>query len=153
MLQSALIHIKPHILQAQEQAFMSWRCDVKKSILLTAVVLGLCGVAQASAAVRGDIRYADLEQVQQIRILGSLDGWRRVDDHSIIVWATPFRPYLIELSRRSPDLRFTNIIGVTSTIGTVHERFDSVIVDGLRYPIKAIYKMDRQSARDIKSIS
>lgn len=125
-----------------------------KKIYLTAVLLlGLGGIAQASSGANRDMAYEDFEQVHRISVLTSLYGWREVDDHAIIVWATPFRPYLIELTRRSPDLRFSNTIGVTSTANTVYDKFDSVIVDGLRYPIKAIYKLDRESARNLKRIS
>lgn len=125
-----------------------------KKIYLTAVLLlGLGGIAQASSGANRDMAYEDFEQVHRISVLTSLYGWREVDDHAIIVWATPFRPYLIELTRRSPDLPFSNTIGVTSTANTVYDKFDSVIVDGLRYPIKAIYKLDRESARNLKRIS
>jgi hypothetical protein len=126
---------------------------VKKIYLTAVLLLGLGGIAQASSGANRDMAYEDFEQVHRISVLTSLYGWREVDDHAIIVWATPFRPYLIELTRRSPDLRFSNTIGVTSTANTVYDKFDSVIVDGLRYPIKAIYKLDRESARNLKRIS
>lgn len=121
--------------------------------LVTALILGVAGAAQASPDISRGADHADFEQVQRIRILGHMDGWRSLDDRSIIVWATPFDPYLIELSRRSPDLRYTNTVGITSSAGTVYDKFDSVIVDGIRYPIKAIYKLDRESARTMKKFS
>jgi hypothetical protein len=76
-----------------------------------------------------------------------------VDDDSIIVWATPFRPFLVDLSRKSHDLRFTNTIALTSSAGQIYEKFDSVIVDGIRYPIKRIYKLDRASAKSMRKNS
>jgi Family of unknown function (DUF6491) len=126
---------------------------MKNLYLITALVLGVGGVAQASPAIGAGAGHANFEQVQRIRILGRMDGWRSLDDRSIIVWATPFDPYLIELSRRSPDLRYTHTVGLTSSAGSVYEKFDSVIVHGIRYPIEAIYKLDRQSARTMKNLS
>ena len=34
--------------------------------------------------------------------------------------------------------------------GTVYAKFDSVIVDGIRYPIRAIYQIDPKTARHMK---
>jgi len=126
---------------------------MKNLYLVTALILGVAGVTHASPETSPGAGHAGFEQVQRIRIAGQIDGWRNLDDRSIIVWATPFDPYLIELSRRSPDLRYTNTVGLTSSAGSVHEKFDSVIVDGIRYPIKAIYKLDRKSARTMKKFS
>lgn len=125
-----------------------------KTILLTAVSL-ICfaGAAQASSVTSDHDGFTGPERVSEIHAFRSIDGWRPIDDDTLIVWATPFRPYLLELSRRSFDLRFADVIGVTSTAGTVYEKFDDIVVGGLRYPIKAIYKLDPESARHMKPTS
>lgn len=125
------------------------RTGIRTRILAALLVLGLAGAAQAASGVE---RAADgaLEPVDRIRISHRLDGWRAIDRDTLIVWATPFRPYLVELSRPSNGLRFAHAIGVTSTAGTVYAKFDSVIVDGFRYPIRAIYSIDRDTARHMK---
>lgn len=113
------------------------------------IVLGLAGAAQTAAA-NEPAADGGMEPVDGIWIPHRLDGWRPIDRQTLIIWATPFRPYLVELARPSNGLRFAEAIGVTSTAGTVSAKFDSVIVDGFRYPIRAIYSIDRDTARELK---
>lgn len=119
-------------------------------ILAGLIAIGLAGAAQAAA---GNESAADdaMKPVDGIWIAHRLDGWRPIDRDTLIIWATPFRPYLVKLSRPSYSLPFVQAIGVTSTAGTVYAKFDSVIVDGFRYPISAIYSIDRDTAREMKS--
>lgn len=122
---------------------------MKKLSLIAALLLGLASAAYANATDSLNASTANYEHVGQIRYLGSLNGWRRIDDSSLIVWTSPFQPYLVELSRKSRDLKFANGLAITSSGGQIAEKFDSVIVDGIRYPIRAIYKLDRQTARSL----
>jgi hypothetical protein len=89
-----------------------------------------------------------LERVDSFTMLSRPHSWRAVDNDTVIVWATPFKPYLIELAHPSHDLRFAHVIGVTSVGSRVHAKFDSVHVRGLRYPISSIYKMTREEAKN-----
>ena len=107
----------------------------------------------ANQAVSNDSAFGDFPRVHRMSVLGRLHGWSDLDSKSLIVWATPFRPYLIETSRRIPDLKFAQTIRLTSSAGYVDEKFDSVIVRGLRYPIQGIYKLDPASARDLQKRS
>lgn len=122
---------------------------IKTRIFAALLALGLAGAAQAASGT-GHGAEGTMEPVDSIWIAHRLDGWRPIDRDTLIVWTTPFKPYLVELSRPSYDLRFAQAIGVTSTAGTVYAKFDSVIVDGLRYPIRAIYQIDRETARHMK---
>jgi hypothetical protein len=122
---------------------------MKTLTLIAALVLNLGLAGYASANVPEGVRATDLQHVGQIRMLGSLNGWGRIDDDSLIVWTTPSQPYLIELSRKSHGMRFAQALGVTSTAGQIAEKFDSVIIDGIRYPIQAIYKLDSKTARQL----
>jgi hypothetical protein len=47
------------------------------------------------------------------------------------------------------SLRFIQTIGVPSTTGRV-TKFDNVIVDGQRLPIKSIVALDREIAKDLR---
>jgi len=76
------------------------------------------------------------------------DAPRSDDDDTVIVWATAFDPYLVELAFRSPDLRFAEVIGVTQFGSRVYAKFDAVTVAGFRYPIASIYKISREEARN-----
>ena len=111
--------------------------------LLALSASGLGWTATASASADS----AAYEQVDHFNHFGRLDSWRAIDNDTLIVWATPFRAYLIELTRGSPDLRFAQAIGLTSTTGTTYAKFDSVRVRGWDYPIRAIYRLDREQAR------
>ena len=91
-----------------------------------------------------------LEPVDSFNFFGRLDNWRAVDRDTLIVWATPFRPYLIELQRPSTDLRFAHVIGISSTVGKVHRGFDEVYIRGWPHQIKAIYRLTPEQARNWK---
>ena len=80
---------------------------------------------------------------------GRLHSWRAISRDEIIVWASPSRPYLIRLSHRNPNLRFAHAIGVTSHTGRI-TKFESVIVDGWRTPIKTIIALDRETAKSLR---
>jgi hypothetical protein len=123
---------------------------VKKAILATAVLVFLGGTAHATADSTDYAGTYDLERVGKFRIMHSLDGWRALDRNTLIVWTSAFRPYLVELTRDSHGLRNAFAIGITSTAGSVYEKFDSVVVDGFRYPIEAIYELDAETARQMK---
>jgi hypothetical protein len=94
-----------------------------------------------------------LEQVDSIPNLTRLHSWTAVDDATLIVWLSPSQPYLVQLHRPARELRFAQVIGVTSFGSRIHARFDSVQVDGFSYPIRGIYKMGRDEAKELRSNS
>ena len=118
---------------------------------LTLTVLALLGAVSALWTA-GSAQAASLQQpyepIDSFHFFGRLDNWRAIDRDTLIVWATPARPYLVELTRGSPDLRFAETIGVTSTIGRVHAQLDSIVVRGWDYPIEAIYRLSREQAHE-----
>lgn len=125
--------------------------------LITAILgialAGAAGAAATNSGVDGEtearqdaLTFADFEQVDEMAALTSPHSFRAIDDDSVLVWRTRSDPYLIELRRRSPDLKFARSIGVTSTAGRTLARFDDVRIDGLRYPIESIYKLTREQA-------
>ena len=122
-----------------------------KKFVSSAVLLAFLGTAAHAAATGPETPGAEtMKRVDKIRLVRSIDSWRPIDRDTLIVWTSPSRPYLVELSRRSPELRHAMAIGLTSTAGSVYERFDSVVVGGLRYRIEAIYELDPEAARQIK---
>ena len=80
---------------------------------------------------------------------GRFSSWQAVDNDELILWASPSRPYLVKIWRPFTSLRFAHAIAVTNTVGRV-TRFDSVIVDGQRLPIKSIEALDRETAKNIR---
>src|SRR5262245_46077264 len=93
------------------------------------------------------------EAVDSIWIPFGPRSWHAIDDDTVIVWATPFEPYLIELAYPSHDLKWVEHIGVTSFGSRVYAKFDSVQVRGFRYPIDSIYKLSRDEARNLERAS
>ena len=89
------------------------------------------------------------EQVDSIPMLTRPHSWQVVDDDTVIVWATAFDPYLVELAFKSHDLKFAQVIGITQFGSRVYARFDAVKVGGFRYPIDSIYKLTREEARNL----
>jgi hypothetical protein len=92
---------------------------------------------------------AAFEQVDSIPMLRRPHSWQVIDDDTVVVWATPFDPYLVELAFKSHDLKFAQVIGITQFGSRVYARFDAVKVHGFRYPIDSIYKMTREEARNL----
>jgi len=118
--------------------------------------LGLITVAAFGPAARAAVETETLdaatlpyERVDSIPALGGLRGFDAVDDETLILWATSFDPYLVRLAYPSPDLRWAQVVAVESATSLIHERFDAVRIDGLRYPIEEIYKLSREQARQI----
>ncbi len=122
---------------------------MKKIIGILALMVALSQPALAAKADKADVGHDGLERVSHISLFNGIDSWRRLDDSTIILWATPFRPYLVNLSHEARRLRYANSIGVTSSVGGIYEKFDSVVVDGIRYRIDGIYKLDRATAKQL----
>ena len=101
------------------------------------------------ADVQDDTGQRAFEQVDSIPMLSRPHSWQVIDDDTVIVWATAFDPYLVELAFKSHDLKFAQVIGITQFGSRVYARFDAVKVGGFRYPIDSIYKMTREEARNL----
>jgi Family of unknown function (DUF6491) len=115
--------------------------------------LGLASTASARAEPSADtagstVVKSGLQPVESIPMLTRPWSWQPVDNRTVILWATPFRPYLVELAFPVHDLRFAQILGVTSFGDRVYARFDAVRVRGFRYPIDHIYKMTSEEAKN-----
>jgi hypothetical protein len=121
------------------------------------LALGLgFGGAGVSAAAKSEAPRATTQAplgqpVDSFPILSRLHDWQVIDDKTVIVWATPWQPYLVQLKYPSHDLPYVQAIGVTSLGDRVYARFDSLRVAGFRYPIDNIYKMTKEEAKELTS--
>jgi hypothetical protein len=131
---------------------------MSKSIIGTLAAVGVAagltfgsGASFArSADAAADITTAPaFEQVESIPMLTRPHSWQVIDDDTVIVWATAFDPYLVELAFKSHDLKFAHVIGITQVGSRIYAKFDAVKVGGFRYPIDSIYKMTREEARNL----
>lgn len=105
--------------------------------------------AFAAQVNRGAVATAAFERVDSIPMLTRPHSWQVIDADTVVVWATPFQPYLVELAFESRDLEFAQVIGITQVGSRIYAKFDAVKVGGFRYPIESIYKMTREEARNL----
>ena len=118
-----------------------------------ALGMGL-GAIGLTAAAENEVQSASVQAppgqpVDSFPVLTALYSWQVLDDKNVIVWATPWQPYLVQLKYPSHDLKFVQVLGVTSLGDRVYARFDSLRVAGFRYPIDSIYKMTKQEAKEL----
>jgi hypothetical protein len=128
--------------------------SIIRKLARLAVVAGLTvgssgSFARGAAPAAGAAAAPAFEEVESILMLTRPHSWQVVDDDTVVVWATPFDPYLVELSFKSHDLKFAHVIGITQLGSRIYAKFDAVKVDGFRYPIHSIYKMTREEARNL----
>ena len=126
-----------------------------KSVSLILCVLAL-GLAQPTLAKSDKI--ASVNTKPEVYMLGApvdriwvprISGFKAVGPKQVVLYTTPSKPYLITLRSRAQGLRFSNAIGVTSTGRSIYARFDSLLVDGFRYPIESITAIDRTTAKSL----
>jgi hypothetical protein len=129
---------------------------MNRSIVRKLTALGLAasltaGSASSFAALDTQIDAAVpvYEQVESIPMLTRPHSWQVIDEDTVVVWATPFDPYLVKLAFKSHDLKWAHVIGITQVGSRVYAKFDAVKVGGFRYPIDSIYKMTREEARSL----
>jgi hypothetical protein len=130
--------------------------SIKTKLAMLGVAAGLTAMSGASFArganapvtVQANAVPA-FEQVESIPMLTGPHSWQVIDEDTVVVWATAFDPYLLELAFKSHDLKFTQVIGLTQFGSRVYAKFDAVKVGGFRYPIDSIYKMTREEAREL----
>jgi len=137
-------------MNAQRQGDRVERHDMKGIALGTLLALGFGTIAQAAAATKDVSELPAFEPVRSIWASRGFHDFDVIDDDTLILWTTPFQPYLVELRAPSHDLRFAHVIAVESTTSRIYSKFDSVRIAGFRYPIDQIYKLSREDARQLK---
>src|SRR5688500_8786400 len=122
-------------------------------LAMLGVVAGLTVASSSGFARSADVQEHTaeraFEQVDSIPMLTRPHSWQVIDDDTVIVWATAFDPYLVELAFESHDLKFAQVIEITQFGSRVYARFDAVKVGGFRYPIDSINKKTREEARNL----
>lgn len=98
--------------------------------------------------------------VDRFQYFGRIDGWTPLGDSALALWTRPNQAYLLELQGRCPDLDFARAITVSNQMGTVHRRFDKVVVldrQSIQVPcfIERILPLDvkalKQAQREMRS--
>jgi uncharacterized protein DUF6491 len=134
-------------------AKLNWVSRGAFGALALALSLGFGSAAIARSAAKPEVREVEpgqgYEQVDSMPMLMRPHSWTALDNDTLIVWTSPFQPYLVELAFPSHDLRFDQVIGLTSSGSRVYARFDAVKIRGFRYPIDSIYKLTRDEAKNL----
>ena len=68
------------------------------------------------------------EPIESFTWLGRFDSWSPIGRDELVVLTGPSDAYLLKVAPPCQDLQFANSIGLTSTAGSVSNRFDAVIV-------------------------
>ncbi len=117
-----------------------------KTLIITALI-GLTAITAAPTAEAGH-GYARSDSIW----IGSFRPdyrWRPVNRKTLVVWSAANRPYLVKLGFPVHDMRFARHLGLSRTGGRV-TKFDSVIVDGYRVPIRSIRAIKKSQARELR---
>ncbi len=99
---------------------------------------------EPTADRRPDVLYG--EPVKRI-YAPKIDSWAVVDNQRLVLYATPFRPYLVTLKRPVRNLRWEYKIGLNNRSSYIDAKFDRIYVDGFPYAIERIEKLERETAR------
>lgn len=93
---------------------------------------------------------ADFDKGRDCIYSRTINNWQILDKERLILHApTKNRPYFVKLTMRSLELKFVTAIGVYSKFDN---RFcpyggNALFIDGNRYTIKAIKKIDKDTAK------
>ncbi|MBL8242593.1 MAG: hypothetical protein JNL89_00285 [Rhodanobacteraceae bacterium] len=95
-----------------------------------ATVLGACA-SGAEYRAKQDARLATYERfagapVKQIRMYTGLDHWDALAPDRLVVFLGVNRAYLLSLRAPCSGLEFQQAIGISSSNGVIHARFDKV---------------------------
>lgn len=120
-----------------------------KSKMIVTLLATLLAVSTPALAVSKSYKESRRSDSIWLHRGNRLHDWRAVGRDQLLIWASPSRAYLVKIWRPYSSLRFARYIGVTSTAGRV-TRFDRVIVNGERLPIRSIVALDREYAKNLR---
>lgn len=105
--------------------------------------------------VSGKIQQWQLEPIKSITTF-NLNSWSSLGENYLIIWTTPFKPFLIELDFRCSGLSFANALVVNQTNpSALMARFDSVSTPdspGFKCQIGKIYPLTKEQANELKDL-
>ncbi|MFK7956078.1 MAG: DUF6491 family protein [Lysobacterales bacterium] len=77
----------------------------------------------------------------------NISSWTAIDDQRLVLYTSPFRPYLLTLNRKAAGLQFDQRVSFQFDNNHIYANFDRIVVDGFPYTIAKIEKLDRDTAR------
>jgi hypothetical protein len=79
--------------------------------------------------------------------LWNMDSWEALGPETLAVWTRPNEAWLLTVDLPCRDLEFANAIALTSSVGRVHSRFDSVVFEHQRCRITEIRPVDGRALK------
>lgn len=76
-----------------------------------------------------------------------MEGWEGLGPAAVVVWTRPNEAWLIRIKPPCSGLEFAQGIGLTSTNGRVHRRFDAVLFEHQRCRIAEIRPVDGRALK------
>jgi hypothetical protein len=117
------------------------------------LALGLVAASAASAETLDKMnenyaRYEAFagEPVEEIRNF-RLDRWQPVGRYGLVLWTRVTEAYLIDVDRGCYGLDFAKAIATTSTVNTLHRKFDKIVFGHERCRIDRIRPIDYKAYR------
>lgn len=91
------------------------------------------------------------EPVNKISFADRIDGWRVIDDRTIVLRKGASRSYVVHLKTDCRLLKYARNVGVSSSNNTVYANFDYVTADNLRCSIDAIKSVTKEDLALLRS--
>ena len=95
-----------------------------------------------------------LEEVKSITSF-RFNGWRDLGKEHLIIFSSIRNAYLITLTNRCSDLRYSNTLGINRTGSSLHAKFDSIFVTSFpeqKCFIKTIHKLTKEQANQMSDL-
>ncbi|MCF7980511.1 MAG: DUF6491 family protein [Pseudomonadales bacterium] len=120
----------------------------KTALTVIILVFTLLGCVAKPVAIDEKYIFTQFESVKRFSKF-TVDSWQVIDNRSLIIQTSPNRYYLLILDRKLNDLKFAEVIQLTSTGGSIHAKFDCVKVktsnchsEPMAATIKVIYQLN-----------
>ncbi|GAB3020674.1 DUF6491 family protein [Bowmanella dokdonensis] len=124
-------------------------------LLLTGCAGNKPTYAEHAALVDSYIQTNQLESKSRITTF-QLDSWHDLGEQHLILRTSPFKPYLVKLKARCPNLTFAHTLGTDQSMdNSLSANFDAVFVPDyphLKCHIESIYPISREQAKELMAL-
>lgn len=118
-------------------------------LFVSVLLLAACATRPDDREAAALARYeaAAAEPVASFRFQ-RLDGYTVLGPERVVVWTRPREAFLLAVDAPCSELPWVSAIGLTSSLGSVHARFDAVLAGRERCRIREIRPVDVKALRE-----
>jgi hypothetical protein len=122
--------------------------NVSRMLLLVVVLSGCASVGprERIAARLAEVEAHAAAPVDSFR-LWRLDRWESLGRTRLLVWTRPNEAWLLTVDEPCNDLEYAHGLSLTSSVGQVKRRFDSVVLERQRCRINEIRPVDGRALK------